>query len=125
MPTVAAELCTIPVSTMPTARPKRGLLNISIISPKPSISASGLTESLISFMPNISTEKPMRQEPMSFVLLFLASIISSMPASASSGENAEGLSSFMKKLSLSMPARLSIHAVRVVPIFEPIITPMV
>ena len=47
-----------------------------------------------------------------------------MPISASIGVNDVGFNSFITKLSLEIPPRLSIHAVTVVPIFAPIITPM-
>ena len=45
-----------------------------------------------------------------------------MPISATIGENDSGFRSLTNTLSLSIPARLSSHAVRVVPTFEPIIT---
>ena len=48
-----------------------------------------------------------------------------MPIRATIGAKFSGLSREMKILSLSMPAKLKIHAVRVVPIFEPIMTPTV
>ena len=89
------------------------------------ISLNGLTESLISSMPYISIAKPTRISPTSFFFVLFASIIMAMPINANIGENDDGLSKFIKKLSLFIPAILSSHAVKVVPIFEPIITPIV
>ena len=48
-----------------------------------------------------------------------------MPTSATTGEKLSGFRRFTNTLSLSMPARDRIHAVRVVPILEPMMTPMV
>ena len=89
------------------------------------MSANGLTAFFISSMPYISTAKPTRIPPISRRRVCLDAMISTIPTSAMSGEKDSGLSSSIKKLSLSMPAKLRIHAVRVVPIFEPIITPTV
>ena len=108
---------------MPTARPSRGLLNMTISCLNSSISASGDMELLISSMPNIRTAKPMQIPPISFLRGFFDVIISIMPMKATIGENDEGFSRLTKKLSLSMPARLRTHAVIVVPMFEPMIMP--
>lgn len=45
--------------------------------------------------------------------------------SATMGEKLSGFKSCTKTLSLVMPERLKIHAVTVVPMFEPMMTPMV
>ena len=45
------------------------------------------------------------------------------PISARIGENELGFNNFTKKFELSIPARLRIHAVIVVPIFAPIMKP--
>ena len=47
-----------------------------------------------------------------------------MPISASTGVKEEGLKIRTKKLLPSMPERLRIHAVTVVPILAPMMTPM-
>ena len=51
-------------------------------------------------------------------------MVNTMPTRASKGVKDMGLSSWTKKLPLSMPARLRIHAVTVVPILAPMITLM-
>ncbi|MPN08667.1 hypothetical protein SDC9_155952 [bioreactor metagenome] len=50
-------------------------------------------------------------------------MIRNTPIIAKRGVKLSGLNSFMKKLSDSIPARLNIHAVTVVPILAPIMTP--
>ena len=52
-------------------------------------------------------------------------MIRTMPTRATIGEKLVGLSIFIKMLLLSMPARLRIQAVSVVPMLEPIMTPTV
>ena len=52
-------------------------------------------------------------------------MMSRIPARAKRGEKFSGLSMFKRTLSLSMPVRERIHAVSVVPMLEPIKTPMV
>ena len=61
---------------------------------------------------------------MSFFFEDLANIVKPMPTRASTGLNEEGFKSFSTRLSLEIPPRLRIHAVTVVPILAPMITPM-
>ena len=61
---------------------------------------------------------------MSFFLLDSPNIRSTVPINASIGVKEVGFNSCMNKLSLEIPPRLNIHAVTVVPIFAPIITPI-
>ena len=89
------------------------------------ISARGLTASFISSMPYIKMEKPTMIRPMSRRRCFLEPMIRIMPISASSGEKFSGLSILTKMFSLSSPVIARIHAVSVVPMLEPMITPMV
>ena len=89
------------------------------------ISASGAIESDISVIPYISTEKPISMFPVFFVFCFLPTIIIMIPTRAKTGEKFSGFIIFSKNTSESIPARLSIHAVRVVPILEPISMHMV
>ena len=88
-------------------------------------SASGLTESLMKSMPYIRMANPIRMLPISFFRLLLADIIRMIPTSANTGEKDSGFRSLTQTLSLSIPIRLRIHAVTVVPILDPIITPTV
>ena len=76
-------------------------------------------------MPYIKMEKPTRIRPTSRRRCFLEPMMSSTPARASRGEKFSGLSILMKKFPLSMPVRERIHAVSVVPMLEPMMTPMV
>ena len=75
-------------------------------------------------MPNIRTAKPTSIDAISFFLSFLENVSIATPIIARTGENEDGLSILIRKLSPLMPDRDNIHAVTVVPIFAPIITPM-
>lgn len=88
-------------------------------------SASGLTAPLISVIPVISTENPTMILPISLVRLCFAVIIMMTPIRAMMGEKDSGFSILRNGLSPSMPERLRIHAVSVVPMLEPMRTPMV
>ena len=88
-------------------------------------SARGDTDSDIRVIPVINIANPMSILPISFFLCFLHTIIIITPISATIGEKDVGLSILMNGLLLSTPTRLSIHAVRVVPISEPKHTPTV
>ena len=118
IPTDAAEDWMMPVKAAPTSTPRKGLVKAVIRPENPGISASGATAPLMSSMPYIRMEKPIMTRPTSRRRCFFEPMISRMPASASKGEKFLGLS-------LSIPVRDSSHAVSVVPILEPIITPMV
>ena len=61
----------------------------------------------------------MSTRPASRRLLFLADIIKITPKSAKNGVKFSGLSIDTNMLLLSIPARLKIHAVKVVPMFAP------
>ena len=76
-------------------------------------------------MPYIRMEKPTMMRPISRRRCFFEPMIKMMPASASRGEKFSGLSRLTKTFSLSMPVMAKIHAVSVVPILDPIMTPMV
>ena len=75
-------------------------------------------------MPNISVAKPSKIVPVSFFRSSLQNMYRMMPISARIGVNDVGLSRLIQTLPLSMPARLSSHAVTVVPTFAPMITLM-
>ena len=115
----------MPVNTAPASTPSRGLLKAVSMRLNSGISASGSTAPPIISMPYISTAKPTKMEPMSLYFCRRAAIIIIIPASASTSEKFSGLRSFSHGASPSMPVMLSSHAVMVVPMFEPIITPMV
>ena len=72
----------------------------------------------------MSVAKPSSIIPVYFFLSFLLNIVNIIPMRASIGVNEEGFNSWIKTFSLSMPARLKIHAVTVVPMLAPIITLM-
>ena len=114
-----------PVITAPTSTPRRGFWKAVKIWENSGRSARGLTEPFISSMPYIRMEKHTRTRPTSRRRCFLEPIMSSTPARASRGEKFSGLSILTKTFLLSMPVRERIHAVIVVPMLEPIITPMV
>ena len=63
--------------------------------------------------------------PTSLRFSFLLPIIIITPISAMTGEKFSGFNIEMNRLSLSIPERLRIHAVRVVPMLEPMMTPTV
>ena len=123
--TEAAEECRIAVSTAPTAIPRKGLVNAVRIWANSGVSASGAMESRIMTVPYIRMAKPTRIVPVLRILPSLYLVRRTMPIKAARGENASGLSSWSQMASLSMPDRDKIQAVRVVPMLEPIITPMV
>ena len=113
------------VNTAPKRTPKRGLEKAVRRLVKAGISATGFTAPLISSMPYIKMAKPISTRPTSRRRCFLEAIMSMMPIKASRGEKLAGLRSLTNTLSLSMPARDKIQAVAVVPMLEPMITPMV
>ena len=60
---------------------------------------------------------------MSFFLLSFVSIIIKIPINAKIGANEDGFKSCIKKFSLSIPVRLKIQEVIVVPTLAPMIIP--
>ena len=113
------------MNAAPTTTPRRGLVNAVRIAENSGISARGASASFIISMPYIRTAKPTIIEPALRLRSLLAAIISKIPINATTGEKDSGLSILIKIFSLSMPASDRIHAVRVVPILEPMITPIV
>ena len=90
MPTDAAELWMIPVTMAPRRIPAKGFWNMTKISLKTGMSASGLTESLMKVIPVIRMEKPTRIEPASFFFPSLEERISTMPTNAMIGAKDSG-----------------------------------
>ena len=119
IPTEAAELWMMPVTTVPTARPMRGWLNLVMSWAKAGESARGLTASVIRFMPKMRTAKPTRTVPMLCFLSLLQSMVMMTPTMAKTREKFSGLSICIQTASLSMPDRLRIQEVRVVPMLAP------
>ena len=115
----------MPVNTVPISTPSRGFLNAVSILVNSGIFASGATESLISSMPNIRTEKPTMIVPISRFLALFAPIIIITPMRAMIGEKFSGFNIDKKILSVLRPFKPKIQAVRVVPTLEPMITPTV
>ena len=114
-----------PVNTAPTSTPSRGLLKAVRRLENSGMSARGLTAFFISSMPYIKMAKPTMMRPMSRRFCFLEPMIRMMPIRAMTGEKFSGFRRLTKTLSLSMPVRDRIQAVRVVPMLEPMMTPMV
>ena len=115
----------IPVNKAPTITPKIGLVNAVKTFAKSGESASGLIAFVINCIPYIKIAKPTKIEPTLRFLTLFDTIIIQIPTSAKIGEKLSGFKSCKKKLSLSIPAKDKIQAVRVVPMFDPIITPIV
>ena len=86
-------------------------------------SASGSTALLMASIPVIKMAKPTKILPMSCTFCFLTNIIQTTPIIAKTGEKDDGFNKLTNKLSPSIPVRLKIHEVAVVPIFAPIIMP--
>ena len=126
IPIAAAELWMMPVTTAPETTPRRGFLKAVMMDTKLSISLRGSIEADIMVMPCMRIANPMSIVPISLRRCFLQIMMRAIPIKAKMREKTEGLRSFRKMLSpLSIPARDKIHAVSVVPMSEPNITPTV
>ena len=126
IPIAAAELWMIPVTIAPEKTPKRGFLKAVMMDTKLSISFKGSIEDDIMVIPCMRIAKPRSIEPISLFFCFLAAMMRIIPMRATMSEKQEGLRSFNTILSPeSMPASDRIHAVSVVPISDPKITPTV
>ena len=123
IPTEAAELWIIPVTSAPINTPISGFLNAVRTCANSGISASGATASLISFMPYINIAKPIKIEPILFFFCFLLVIIRRIPINAKISEKFSGFKSLRNMLLDSSPTSDKSHAVSVVPTLEPIIIP--
>ena len=104
--------------------PNTGLLKIVRRFAKFGSFASGFTAALIESIPNIKIANPKRMDARFFLLSLFANIIRIMPIKAKTAEKDVGLSSCINTLSPSIPERLKIHAVTVVPTLAPIIIPI-
>ena len=113
----------IAVRIVPARIPATGLENFRRSPVNSGTSASGFTAPLMLSIPNISTAKPRRIVPTSFLRELFVKVRSTIPTSARIGENELGLRRLIKKLLLSIPVRLKIHDVIVVPILAPIMIP--
>ena len=112
------------VRTAPAMTPRTGFVKVRNICWKDGSFLSAETAPVMVSIPYISVAKPSSISPVSFRLLFLDTIKKMIPNSARIGVNDDGFNSLTKTLLLSIPARLKIHAVTVVPIFAPIMTLM-
>ena len=74
-------------------------------------------------MPYIKRANPTRMVPMLFFLSFLENKRSTAPIRASTGEKELGFKSSIKRLVPSIPVRLKIQEVAVVPILAPMMIP--
>ena len=123
IPTDAEELWITAVKTRPASIPKIGFVNTIRIFVNSGTSARGFTASLIVSIPNIRTANPSIMDAMSFFLLSFVSIIIKIPINAKIGAKEDGFKSCIKKFSLSIPVRLKIQEVIVVPTLAPMIIP--
>ncbi len=87
-------------------------------------SANGLTVSDMVLIPIISIAKPIKIVAILYFFPFLTKVSIPTAIIAITGEKLEGLSILIKILSPSIPVREISHAVTVVPILAPIITPV-
>ena len=124
MPTDAAEEWSTAVNTAPTTTPMKGLVNAVRMEVNSGMSARGLTAFFIIVVPYIRMAKPTMMEPMLCFWPVLYFVRRMTPARAIRGEKFSGLRSWRRIVSLSMPDRDRIHAVRVVPTLEPMMMPM-
>ena len=123
IPTDAEELWITAVSTAPPSIPRSGWENIVRMPVNSGTSASGFTALLIVSIPVIRMANPIKIIPASFFFSPLANIKRMMPTAANTGEKEEGFKICRKKLLLSMPDRLRIQEVMVVPMLAPMIIP--
>ena len=114
----------IAVRSAPARTPRIGFLNQRSTSANSGTSLRGATAPLIESIPNMSTAKPTSIDAISFFLSFFENVSIATPIIARTGENEDGLNILIIKLSPLSPDKDNIHAVTVVPIFAPIITPM-
>ena len=129
IPTDAELDWIIAVSTAPAKTPRRGPKNPKV-SPvknvKMLVKAGTLlspeTASDIVLIPNISVVKPKKIVPISFFLLDLPIIYIISPIRARIGVNESGFNILINQASPSMPLKLIIQDVTVVPTFAPKIT---
>ena len=120
IPIEPAELWIMPVKAAPTKTPSTGFSKAVRVFWNSGELARGSTDSDIRVMPVISTANPTKIRPMSFFFAFLQAMIMIMPIRAMIGEKDSGFSIFSKKLLWpSTPPRQRIHAVKVVPMFDP------
>ena len=123
MPIDAEELWISAVTTAPTSTPSTGLDRVANISANCGSSPSGLSVSVMMFMPENNTPKPSRMLPTFLVFLEAANINSAMPITAAMGASEVGLSSRIRILVSCKSPRRMIWEVIVVPMLAPMITP--
>ena len=125
MPMEAAELWMSAVKSVPARMPKAGLLKSVRMLVNWLLFASGETASLMSSMPYIKTAKPSSASPVFCFFEVLHARSMTAPMSARTGVKDVGFKRRSSVESLLMPERLKIQAVSVVPMFEPMMTPIV
>ena len=113
----------MPVNTAPTSTPSMGFLNITRRLANVGLSASGLTESPMTDMPNMRSAKLKSTRPVVCRLSFCEKSMSTVPMRARIGEKVDGFSNHNMKLSPLRPVRLKSHEVMVVPMLAPMIMP--
>ena len=124
IPTEADELWITAVKNAPANTPNTGLLNITNIFLNSGTSLNPLTEPDICSIPNIKTANPKRIIPVSARFEFFFDIIIIKPIIARIGVNDVGFKRLTQMFELSIPVKLRIQDVMVVPTFAPIIIPI-
>ena len=126
IPMDAAELWMIPVTTVPARTPRSGFLNAVIILVNSSVSLRGAMDPDIMVIPCMRIAKPRSIVPISLRFCFLDTITMSIPISAKIREKHFGSRSLRNTLPDELiPDSERIHAVSVVPMSDPKITPTV
>ncbi len=120
----AEELCRSAVRKTPASSPRIGLENKTNKFITSGTSANGFTASDIVSIPNINTAKPTKICARFFLFPLVENSKMPTPIIASTGAKEEGFKSLIQKFPLSMPDKLNIQDVTVVPILAPIITPI-
>ena len=123
IPTDAEEDWITAVRMSPASTPNTGFWNLISRLVNSGTSASGETAALMESMPNIRIAKPTRMVAAFFNLSLWENSKIPTPTIARIGEKELGLSIRIQKASLSMPVRLKIQEVTVVPILAPMMMP--
>ena len=123
-PTLALELCITVVSSAPARTPRRGLDKwANSWRNQASCSSGAMAVDMLS-MPIIRRPKPIKMVPTPFFFSDLQNMYKTMPTNAKTGLKLAGFSISTSMPDPCTPAKLSSHAVIVVPTLEPRITPM-
>ena len=123
IPTDAEEDWITAVRTAPAIIPSTGLENMVRMLVNSGTSANGFTAFDMVSIPNIRTANPSKIPPISCFFSSLVNIRRMIPISAKIGQKDVGFKNCKTILLLSMPDRLTIQDVTVVPILAPMMIP--